>query len=270
MGGVAMIADKIVEENVYPTISMYLKDVLNKIQYNNWMLVGSAGKKNISGDIDLAFDTDLSIQEVSSILETLGIEHKVGLGFKQIWTKFDQYNARLDKIDKTVQIDLIFGNVKWLSFAYHSPISLATKYTAHHAKVLTAAIIRYAKNEQLPDGGIRTYVINWDSGIYHKSRYSYISKRGKNKGQIKEKQIKSKYPICTSPECVAKLLTEELKVTWTVDDLKNTFEYIWKKTCKSFDDETLIKIVDYVTTALNKRNGYDVPKELIKFSTSKT
>ena len=272
MGGAAMTADRINKEHIQPTLNKYVEMVLTHIPHRKFQILGSAGKKASSGDIDLGFDTDLSIDEVGDKLEELGVMHKVGKGFQQIWTGFDQYDEDGEFVtdengrNKIVQIDLMFGNPDWLEFAYWSPSVEESEFPAHHRSALLAAIIRYAEELAFDDGSIQTHVINWGSGIWTKKRVKYVATKGKYKGQEREKQIKSKSPVVTTPQGVADFLTRATGKDWKVSELKQPFEGLWKKAASVFDAKTMVDIAKYTGSAIDHRNGksevknYIVPK----------
>jgi len=262
-----MSTDRILKENIEPTLSKYKDLVLSKMKYNSVSILGSGGKKASSGDLDLGFDTTQTIDDTSEILSQINIQHKVGKGFQQIWTKFNQYDENGEIPNKYVQIDLMFGNIDWLEFAYWSPNESETKYTAHHRSALLAAIIRYSKETILPDNTIETYVINWGTGVWTKIRSKYISTRGKNKGKELEKQVKSKYPIITDAQGVANLLTDNTNISWTIEDLKQPFEILWETTKKAFSRDLIADIAKYTKEAIEFRKSdmYIVPTELDEF-----
>ena len=273
MGGTAMTADRINREHIAPTLERYKKEVLTHIPHRGIQILGSGGKKPTSGDIDLAFDTDLSIDEVAAKLENLDVMYKVGKGFNQIWTGFTQYDEEGNPVmdmekhtPKIVQIDLMFGDPDWLDFAYWSPSSEETEFTAHHRSALLAAIIRYAEELALEDGSIQTHVINWGSGLWTKKRIRYVATKGKYAGQEREKQEKSPEAVITTPKGVAEFLTHATGKKWTVGELKQPFEGLWKKAASVFDAKTMIDIAKYAGPAIDHRNGksevknYIVPK----------
>lgn len=274
MGGEAMSADRIKKEHVKPTYDKYLQDVLSKIPHKKVSMLGSAGKKKDSGDIDLGFETDLTIEDISDKLDELGVIHKVGKGFDQIWTQFDQYdgdgNIVKDEEGRPlkVQIDLMLGKTDWLDFAYWAPSQEETDYTAHHAKVLIAAIVRFAEEKLLDDGSLQTHAISWNSGVWTKRRIKYVetNKRSKYYGKEREKQERSEMPVITTPESLAGFLTSATGTTWRVSDLKNTFEHIWAKAVQTFKPNTLRQIAKYVQPGIEARN-FSVPDVIKKLNT---
>lgn len=273
MGGAAMTADRINKEHIAPTLERYKREVLTHIPHRSTQILGSGGKKPTSGDIDLGFDTDWTIDQVADKLEELGVMHKVGKGFDQIWTGFTQYDEEGNPVmdaqkhaPKIVQIDLMFGDPDWLGLANWSPSMDETEFSAHHRSALLAAIIRYAEELALEDGSIQTHVINWGSGIWTKKRVKYVATKGKFKGQEREKQIKSEAPVITTPKGVAEFLTNATGKKWTVTDMKQPFEVLWKKAASVFDAKTMVDIAKYAGPAIDHRNGkqevktYIVPK----------
>lgn len=267
MGGQAMNTERIRKECVLSTFNIFQESVLNHIDHDEVCILGSAGKKEDSGDIDVGIQTSLSINQVSEILTNLNVEHKIGKGFDQIWTKFYQFDADknpvlgCDEQQLSVQIDLMFGNIHWLKFAYWAPAPEETEFTAHHRSALLAAIIRYAEELEIEPGITQTHVINWGTGLWTKKRIKYISERGKYKGQEREKQEKSKEPIITTPEDTVKFLNDSTGKDWTINDLISPFEKLWEKADSVFDNKKLELIAKYAGDAIKHRGpDYVVPR----------
>ncbi|MFA5489106.1 MAG: hypothetical protein WC284_07780 [Candidimonas sp.] len=85
-------------------------------------LLGSAGKKQISGDIDVAIDENrYNLNDLHEILKRGPFDVK----------KFDGLNMISMAVpikDKYVQVDLITGNYKWMKFAMFSPSENESSY----------------------------------------------------------------------------------------------------------------------------------------------
>lgn len=153
------------KENIVFTIDCFLRE-LERIfpKYEdcriNAIVLGSAGKKEISGDIDLGFDEkyieDISIWDVDkNYVDELFIKFKkrartatdhqlmkravitaiaekinekselIATDLKQsgsgvLYCQFPQYDENYNKLDLNVQIDINFGKPEWLKFAYYS------------------------------------------------------------------------------------------------------------------------------------------------------
>ena len=150
------------KEDIKPTINNFVNEFIrifpnSKIMFDEIHTLGSVYKKDISGDIDLAIDeydlfnidwgiskdiidelfnkfkkrartaTDHQlikrayiiaisdyIKEHSKLIITDGKSSGSGI----LFCEFPQYNQP----DKYVQIDMNFGNIDWLTFAYYSDI----------------------------------------------------------------------------------------------------------------------------------------------------
>ena len=127
---------------------------------NNLVTLGSVGKKEISGDIDLGFDEkyledismwDLEAQRINELFVKFkkrartstdyqlmkravitGISEKInelselistdlkGSSSGALYCQFPQYDENNNKLDINVQIDINFGNIEWLKFTYYS------------------------------------------------------------------------------------------------------------------------------------------------------
>ena len=152
-------------ENIQPTINQFIKEFIDIFpNTNNWfnplVTLGSVGKKDISGDIDLGIDEkyldnvlyyDLDKDEVNSLFEKfkkrartatdyqltkraiiVSIANRIknssssinvdvkGSGAGTLYCEFPQYDIQNNQLGYNVQIDLNFGNIEWLKFAYFS------------------------------------------------------------------------------------------------------------------------------------------------------
>lgn len=152
-------------ENIRPTINQFIKEFIDIFpNANNWfnqlVTLGSVGKKDISGDIDLGIDEkylddvlyyDLNKDEVNSLFEKfkkrartatdyqltkrsiiVSIANKIknssssinvddkGSSAGALYCEFPQYDIQNNQLGYNVQIDLNFGNIEWLKFAYFS------------------------------------------------------------------------------------------------------------------------------------------------------
>lgn len=158
-------SDPIAKEDIKPTLDAWLAEIKRLFpkvaQYwDNPVTLGSVGKKDFSGDIDIAIDEaglknpedwGLDPQKISADYNTMlkrartatpqdvmrraiikGIGDYVNANSKLITTDskssgngvlfslFDQIGQDGKPNGKTVQIDTNFGNIDWLKFAYYS------------------------------------------------------------------------------------------------------------------------------------------------------
>ena len=158
-------SDPIKKEYIKGTLDKFIKEFTRvcpkaKNHFENPQTLGSVGKKDVSGDIDLAMDEkcftnlddwDLEQDYVDelfakfknrartatsqqlmkrAIITALG--EKINANSELIKTdqkqsgsgvlfcQFPQYDEKGNELDLTVQIDINFGDVDWLKFAYFS------------------------------------------------------------------------------------------------------------------------------------------------------
>ena len=152
-------------ENIKPTLNKFIESFVSLFPSSaNWFeplnTLGSVGKKDISGDIDLGINEsyldniryyDLNNDEINylfikfkkrartatdsqlmkraiivSIANHINNESNIihaddkGSGSGALYCEFPQYDINGNKLGYNVQIDLNFGNIDWLKFAYYS------------------------------------------------------------------------------------------------------------------------------------------------------
>lgn len=158
MGGrvFGALCEQIKQENVQPTINKFIEqfgDVVGKVP--EYKTLGSTGKKEVSGDIDLAvsefFLNNLNLSEMLVAERYVRFKQRARTATEdQLWLRsrlsvlcdiltkggfvvsdksinngviffeFPQYNEADEQIGKMVQIDVNFGNLTWLEFTYYS------------------------------------------------------------------------------------------------------------------------------------------------------
>lgn len=153
------------KENIKPTIDKFVESFVSLFPNSvNWFkpltTLGSVGKKDISGDIDLGICEeylddvryyDLDNNEINELFikfkkrartatdsqlmkraiivsianhinnesNDINADDK-GSGSGALYCEFPQYDINGNKLGYNVQIDLNFGNIDWLKFAYYS------------------------------------------------------------------------------------------------------------------------------------------------------
>lgn len=158
-------SEPILRENIKPTLKEFFRELTRIFPkasnyFKDVKTLGSTGKKDVSGDIDLALpgeslkniedwnideadikelfiqfkrrartSTDAMILKKACIeLIARQIEHSSSLisvdtkqsGSGTLFTQFPQYNSSATQIGKYVQIDINIGNLEWLTFSYYS------------------------------------------------------------------------------------------------------------------------------------------------------
>ena len=235
-GGKALGTDRINKEDVKPTIAKFKTQVLKPLGISEFSILGSAGKKPTSGDIDLGVETDKSLEDLSAELDKLGIEHRVFKGFSEISTKFPISSGKGD-----VQIDLMIGKRAWQEFAYYSPEEGESKYSGAHRNLLLAGIVRYARS--LMGKKNKDWALALDKGISTKIRGMIKNKKG-----VEQEKVIGKYFVTNNPESFIKLINKATGADWTINDLNQPFEKIWIKAKKVLPSTVLDKIRAYITS----------------------
>jgi hypothetical protein len=118
-------------DDIMPTVCT-IENAIGITLHNN--LLGSAGKKQISGDIDICINSnDMSIATLEDKLSSLAVETARST---ILMTKIPVANS-----DKFVQVDFMVGDPGWLKWFYHA--SSTTNVKAGYRNILLAV---YAKN----------------------------------------------------------------------------------------------------------------------------
>lgn len=157
--------DKIAKEDIKPTLDAWLKEITRLFPktakyWENPQTLGSVGKKDYSGDIDLAIDEEglknvedwnVDPQYVSSLYDKFKkrartsqpkdiMKYAILVAISEyindnselivtsaksastgtLFSQFDQIGKDGKENGKTVQIDMNFGDIDWLKFAYYS------------------------------------------------------------------------------------------------------------------------------------------------------
>lgn len=265
-GGNAMQAARISVNDIKSTFDRYKQNVIKKIDPNaKYKTVGSLGKKPSSGDIDVAISSEIDLQTFSNKLTELGVDHKVNKGFNQIYTEYPIYRSDGQETGDKVQIDLMFGDVDFLSSSYWAPGEKQSKYTGAQQGIFFFGLTRFTpvksiKNkenkiefEQLkqehPEADL-AYVYDMNKGIFLKTRWQEETKSGKNKGKMKEVSTRLQKPEATSVEDILKIWNTDSSIEWTKQDFSLPLEKLWKKAKKSFSTDKLRNIMDYVNPNL--------------------
>lgn len=217
MGGrVFGTTQPIKKADIKPTLKAFFKE-LNRVfpdvhdMSSNVVLLGSAGKKSESGDLDIGLNEaifeDLEAWNISqeelnatfnkvksrartatdkqllrrSLVELLG--QKIERGSDQITTdikssgsgtlfcEFPQYNSS-GKTDKLVQVDLMIGSLDWLKFSYYSDSYGKGISGLHRTQFLVALFLN------------KGYTFSHNMGIKDKETGKFVVKTPKEAVQL--------------------------------------------------------------------------------------
>lgn len=228
--------------NVMPTIEAYIIDVISKLDHKAWAKIGSTGKKKIkNGDIDLAFDTDLSLEELSAELDKLGIEHVVSKGFHELNTKFHQYSPEGEGLPEFAQVDLMVGNLDWLQFAYFTAPEAETHYKAKHHTATLFGLLRGTDIEG-DDGSLTGWSMAVAYGVFNRKSIKYVNKKGNE--DTKAEKLSGYFP---SPKVFCEVISERSLEPWSPEDLMDTCEAIWEKIKQRYSPEQQHTIFKTIT-----------------------
>jgi cytidyltransferase-like protein len=242
-GGAAVGGERIERENIAPTLDVFKKQILSKIKHKSVKEIGSTGKKAVSGDIDVGFDTDLSLDEIGQKLSELGVEHKVNKGLGEVNCKFQQFGKDGKKLNKFVQIDLMVGPEAWTDFSYFSAGENETKYKGVYRAGAVLAILKSATEKKNKDGTVTYFSVSPSRGIFQK-RGKYVT--GKT-GAQEFKAEKGQQEYISDPEKVVQLISKGTGVKWTLADIKTSFEKILEKAKASFDSKKFAEVKKYIS-----------------------
>jgi hypothetical protein len=163
---------------------------------NGMRYLGSTGKKDHSGDIDVAVsDTEWTYESLLEFLRSiLPHEDVKGNGsLSQIYTRLAYYPVNLDGSMgsvKWVQIDFMVGDVELLEFTHWSPHYGTSMYSGSHRTELIKAVAKalsdwtmvIGADDQYNPGemvGRLGYTLNHDKGLVHGGRFAPKRKDGK-------------------------------------------------------------------------------------------
>lgn len=182
MGGNIFIKAKpIKKEHIKPTLLEFFREmgrIFPKASsyFKQMRTLGSVGKKDYSGDIDLALSSDafnsieewgLDVEYVQQLFNgfkkraktstddqlmkravIVAIAQRIqeesqqidvdikGSGAGALFLAFNQYDENNVKLNDSVQIDINVGNVDWLAFAYYSDVYTDTVKGLHRTQLM--------------------------------------------------------------------------------------------------------------------------------------
>jgi hypothetical protein len=182
-GNVFEASSSIKKDDIQPTLKEFFKQFGEifpeaRLHFEGIRTLGSVGKKEISGDIDLALSEDsfkdindwgLDKNRVEELFTTfkkkaktateeqltkraviVAIAEKIAASNTDIATdvkgssagalfcQFPQFDSSGNQLDKKVQIDINVGNVDWLTFAYHSATYQGNVKGLHRTQLLVS------------------------------------------------------------------------------------------------------------------------------------
>jgi hypothetical protein len=134
------------------SIERVLHNFTRLMGIRDYRLLGSTGKKPVSGDIDIAVDSALDInQMLSRITGKLGKDsvNIRGFSMSQLYCRY-----QAAKHLNPVQIDLTFGSLPLLEFTYWAPSPEQSQYSGLHRTELIKAVAKSMGTTAVRDGEV--------------------------------------------------------------------------------------------------------------------
>ena len=234
-GNVFGTTSGIKKEYIQSTLNRFINELcrifpLRKEYLEGYKVLGSAGKKEVSGDIDLALSNDLVKDSKSwgisqtrvleyydkfakrartatheqlmkrafivSIADIIKSESKLievdtkGSSNGSLFCTFPQLNEKGERVGINVQIDINFGDLDWLEFAYYSDVYEGNVKGLHRTQLMLS-LFNY-----------KGYIFSHNYGVKNKETQEIVA---------------------SNPEQAIKLLSNEYGVQFTKDILSNFF-----------------------------------------------
>jgi len=276
MGGNIFIKAKpIKKEHIKPTLLEFFREmgrIFPKASsyFKQMKTLGSVGKKDYSGDIDLALSSDafnniedwgLDVEYVQQLFDgfkkraktstddqlmkravIVAIAQKIqeesqqievdvkGSGAGALFLATSQYDETATKLDNSVQIDINVGNVDWLSFAYYSDVYTDTVKGLHRTQLMLS--------------------------LFSKAGYTFSHNYG-----VKDKETQQ--IVANSPQEAIQVLNNFYKFNLTSDILANYYK-LQDFIKQNLDQTTLNEIYDAYLKILDSTRA-DIPEDLQQY-----
>lgn len=271
-GNVFGTTDKIKREDIKPTLLNFLKEFKRLFpqaepHFRQMQTLGSVGKKEVSGDIDLAIsdksfdkiqDWGLDQQHVQELFELfkkrsrtaseeqlmkraviVAIAEKIqdadtdlavdvkGSASGALFLQAPQYNEAGEQLDRNVQIDINVGDVDWLKFAYYSSVYSGNVKGLHRTQLLVALFAN------------KGYIFSHNYGVKNRDTQEVEAK---------------------TPAEAIELLNKLYKADFTPEILENYFS-VMESLKSNLSEQDLNKVYDIYLKILDSTRA-DIPEDL--------
>lgn len=262
-------------EDIRPTLKEFLrqfKQIFPKAEshFSQMKTIGSVGKKDVSGDIDLvlagssfddindwgldrehvlqlfqgfkkrartASDEQLmrravvvAVAEIIQNSDTDIVPDMKGAGSGQLFLMAPQFNEAGERIGTSVQIDINIGDVDWLEFSHYSAVYKGNVKGLHRTQLLVA---------MFSHGG---YTFSHANGV-----------KDKQTGEV----------VATTPQQAIEVLNKRYGLNLTKDSVANYFD-IMKTLRSNVSQDDLNGIFDTYLRILDKTRA-DIPEDLQQY-----
>jgi hypothetical protein len=274
-GNVFGTTSPIKKEYIQPTLKQFFKEFGEvfpkaKPHFEGIRTLGSVGKKDISGDIDLALSEDSfkniadwqldenkvkehfnlfkkraktsTDEQLTKRAVIVSIAEKIVASGKDIlvdvkgsssgslFCQFPQYDEQGNKTDQNVQIDINVGNIDWLSFAYHSAVYKGNVKGLHRTQLIVALFAH------------KGFTFSHNYGVKSKETQEIVA---------------------ASPEQAIKLLNKVYNVKFDTKNIEDYFS-IMKEIKQKLSPEDLDAVFDTYLKILDSTRA-DIPEDLQQY-----
>ena len=271
-GNVFTATDEIKKEDIDPTLDNFFNEFIRLFpkaepHFRQIEKLGSAGKKEISGDIDLALsatsfdnidDWGLDPEYVHKVFELfksrartstddqmmkraviVAIAQKIenantylNVDVKSsaagaLFLQAPQFNEAGEQLDKNVQIDINVGDIDWLKFAYYSSVYSGNVKGLHRTQLLVALFAN------------KGYIFSHNYGVKNKDTQEVEAK---------------------TPTQAIELLNKLYGADFSNEILENYFSII-KALKKNLSEQDLNRVYDIYLKRLDSTRA-DIPEDL--------
>lgn len=277
MSGLAITnISKVKKENIIPTLNLLQQKVFDMfyVTRNMWCILGSTGKKDYSGDIDIAIDynklllkTGMTSSEFGELVEQRCIElnwqvnNRLNSGFKMIHIGIPIVNQP----NQIAQVDIMYStNLEFTKFKYFAPRPEESKYKGAQRSMLLDCMLKYCTLHCPTDSNIEDtkQVITKDGKVYPYVRFSHLSLN--TDGLIKTtKTFRGVRKILNIPkiESIRFITSDPQQIIdfvfgndlYTKSDF-NSFESIWNNVLFNSNFKYKDKIQDVIIAFIRRNN----------------
>lgn len=271
-GNVFGTTDKIKREDIKPTLLNFLKEFKRLFpqaepHFRQMQTLGSVGKKEVSGDIDLAIsdksfdkiqDWGLDQAHVQELFELfkkrsrtaseeqlmkraviVAIAEKIqdadtdlavdvkGSASGALFLQAPQYSEAGEQLDRNVQIDINVGDVDWLKFAYYSSVYSGNVKGLHRTQLLVALFAN------------KGYIFSHNYGVKNRDTQEVEAK---------------------TPSEAIELLNKLYKADFTPEILENYFS-VMEALKSNLSEQDLNRVYDIYLKILDSTRA-DIPEDL--------
>ena len=274
MGGAAF-KDKvrrIRREEIDPTLRWLASKLDLSYDYLSTNMLGSAGKNETSGDIDLNMEqTSFDIRVILGKLVAL-----LGPDYVKDWTHVNQIFSCVPILgthrDGYVQVDFMFGDREWQEFSYHSP-GEGSSYKGLFRTELVKAAVAFNSDWTLMDGDEMVARVGptffHDRGLVWRYRHRAIRRDGKGRvkalTELTEEDFLKQYPdtviatkrVVDTPKGVSELIFGDINQLEHFD----RYETLQSKLKSHYDASSYGTIMGIFEERLNSLK-VDIPEDI--------